>query len=128
MEDELDGELRSPFPSPPSHYTKYTTHNLELLKLLKQRTSESTDSELDQQHVLSDQPDVPEWPLTQLEKPRVDWILEEGHYTTFGDVWNVGTSSADIMEHLLDPDSFVAERDDTFARVPRTPPAVSFRS
>ncbi|EIM92289.1 uncharacterized protein STEHIDRAFT_70950 [Stereum hirsutum FP-91666 SS1] len=89
MEDELDGELRSPFPSPPSHYTKYTTHNLELFTLLKQRTSESADSELDQQQVLSDQPDVPEWPLTQLEKPRVDWILEEGHYTTFGDFWNL---------------------------------------
>lgn len=115
MEDELDGELRSPFPSPPSHYTKYTTHNLELLNLLKQRTSESADSDLDQQQVLSDQPDVPEWPLTQLEKPRVDWILEEGHYTIFGDVWNVRTCHADIMELLLESDSFVAERDGTFA-------------
>lgn len=100
MEDELDGELRSPFPSPPSHYTKYTTHNLELLALLKQRTAESADLESDQHQVLSDQPDVPEWPLTQLEKPRVDWILEEGHYSIFGETWPVRTVHFGFTEHL----------------------------
>ena len=88
--ENLEGELRSPFPSPPSHYTKYTSHNLSLLRLLNSRAEEKGSSEpLDQHEVLSDQEDVPEWPLTQLEKPRVDWMLEEGQYTVFGDTWFV---------------------------------------
>ena len=44
---------------------------------------------LNQYEVLSDQIDVPEWSIATLEKPRVDWILEEGHYTVFGDTWFV---------------------------------------
>ena len=32
MDDE-ETELRNPFPSPPSHYTRYTNHNLKLLEL-----------------------------------------------------------------------------------------------
>ena len=27
--------------------------------------------------------------LKDLEKPRVDWILEDGSYTVFGDTWFV---------------------------------------
>ena len=59
-----------------SHYTNYTAHNLQFLLLLRERTdaSESTQTE-----ILSDQNDVPEWPLTSLEKPCVDWIREEGY-------------------------------------------------
>ncbi|THH17769.1 hypothetical protein EUX98_g9064 [Antrodiella citrinella] len=96
MEDE-EAELRNPFPSPPSHYTNYTSHNLKLLELLRERAPASNEpeaeaspsdfSQLNQHEVLSDQQDVPEWPLQQLEKPRVDWILEEGHYSVFGDTW-----------------------------------------
>ncbi|THG93622.1 hypothetical protein EW145_g8327 [Phellinidium pouzarii] len=91
IDDEDGAELRNPFPSPPSHYQQYTTHNVRLLTLLKSRLAEpgSADEEKDQRKVLADQTDVPEWPLTQLEKPRVDWILEEGHYTVFGDTWFV---------------------------------------
>jgi MED7 protein len=91
MEDEQEAELRNPFPSPPSHYTNYTTHNLKLLSLLRERSeSEGQDtSELVQNDILSDQSDVPEWPLTSLEKPRVDWIQEEGYYNVFGDTWFV---------------------------------------
>ena len=92
LEEEQETELRNPFPSPPSHYHKYTSHNLHLLSLLKQRSADKSDEEraqTDQNEVLSDQKDVPDWPLTQLEKPRVDWILEEGHYTVFGDRWLV---------------------------------------
>ncbi|KAH8099399.1 MED7 protein-domain-containing protein [Cristinia sonorae] len=89
MDDE-EAELRNPFPSPPSHYTNYTAHNLKLLQLLHDRTEDGTSGPADRQHeLLSDQTDVPEWPLQQLEKPRVDWILEEGHYTVFGDTWFV---------------------------------------
>jgi mediator of RNA polymerase II transcription subunit 7 len=87
--DEEDGELRNPFPSPPSHYTKYTSHNLALLALYNQRLPDHPNPV--QHQILSDQTDVPEWPLTQLEKPRIDWILEEpdAYYDVFGDRWFV---------------------------------------
>lgn len=109
MLDEEETELRNPFPSPPSHYTNYTAHNLNLLALLRERVPSedvplpdanepeaSTSSrhlpaiDLRQQYtVLADQQDVPDFPLTQLEPPRVDWIVEDGHYTVFGDSWFV---------------------------------------
>ncbi|KAG6890747.1 hypothetical protein C0992_013130 [Termitomyces sp. T32_za158] len=101
MDDE-EAELRNPFPSPPSHYTKYASHNLRLLALLRERAPDQSD--VNQHQVLSDQSDVPDWPLTQLEKPRVDWILEEpdAYYDVFGDRWFVrvldlySTSSANL--------------------------------
>lgn len=92
--DEEEAELRNPFPSPPSHYTNYTSHNLKLLELLKERVGEGDVASANQNEVLSDQTDIPDWPLLQLEKPRVDWILEEGQYTVFGDTWFV-------RDHLL---------------------------
>ncbi|KAG5636399.1 hypothetical protein H0H81_008173 [Sphagnurus paluster] len=87
--DDDEAELRNPFPSPPSHYTKYTSHNLKLLSLLRERVPDPSES--NQFEVLADQTDVPDWPLTQLEKPRVDWILEEpdAYYDVFGDRWFV---------------------------------------
>ena len=93
--DEEETELRNPFPSPPSHYQNYTTHNLKLLSLLRERAGpEEIDlSNVNQRSILYDQSDVPEWPLAQLEKPRVDWIIEEGHYTVFGDTWQVSLTS-----------------------------------
>lgn len=90
MEEE-ETELRNPFPSPPSHYSNYTAHNLRLLELLKDRVKgQDVDIGAVSQHdILSDQTDIPPWPLAQLEKPRVDWILEEGNYNVFGDTWFV---------------------------------------
>lgn len=90
MEEE-ETELRNPFPSPPSHYSNYTTHNLRLLSLLRERLKgQDVDiSTVNHHEILSDQTDVPPWSLTQLEKPRVDWILEEGNYDVFGDTWFV---------------------------------------
>ena len=90
MNDSEDtSELRNPFPSPPSHYVLYTSHNLSLLSLLKERDPENTNN--NQTEILNDQNEVPDWPLTQLEKPRVDWILEEpdAYYDVFGDRWFV---------------------------------------
>jgi len=65
------------------------------LSLLRERAEpEGIDlSNVNQLAILSGQSDVPEWPLAQLEKPRVDWILEEGHYTVFGDTWQVNPIS-----------------------------------
>lgn len=93
-EEEEETELRNPFPSPPSHYTKYTTHNLHLLDLLQERAGDADLAAVNQYDVLKDRTDVPDWSLLQLEKPRVDWILEEGHYTVFGDTWFVRAFSS----------------------------------
>ncbi|KAF8078814.1 MED7 protein-domain-containing protein [Lyophyllum atratum] len=86
------------FPSPPSHYTKYTSNNLKLLALLRDRVPDA--SVANQYEVLADQTDVPEWPLAQLEKPRVDWILEEpdAHYEVFGDQWFVKEKIPSLAE------------------------------
>ncbi|KAJ7170121.1 MED7 protein-domain-containing protein [Mycena filopes] len=96
--DEEDGELRNPFPSPPSHYTKYTSHNLALLALYNQRLPDHPNPI--HHHVLSDQTDIPEWPLTQLEKPRIDWILDEpdAYYDVFGDRWFVKDKIPSLAE------------------------------
>ncbi|KAI0649935.1 MED7 protein-domain-containing protein [Trametes meyenii] len=106
MDDE-ETELRNPFPSPPSHYSRYSDLNLRLLDLLRERAGPDADLyALNQYEVLSDQTDVPDWPLAQLEKPRADWILEEGHYTVFGDTWFIKEkipSLAELGGHQLYP-------------------------
>ena len=72
MDDE-ETELRNPFPSPPSHYLRYTTHNLKLLELLRERVGQDADlNPVNQYEVLSGKTDVPERPLAQLEKRRID--------------------------------------------------------
>ena len=108
LDEEQDAELRNPFPAPPSLYTNYTDHNLALLALLKSRIDEqriggsndersATEQEdgdaalVQQRMLLDDQKDVPEWSLLQLERPRVDWIVEDGHYNVYGDSWIVST-------------------------------------
>ncbi|KAG6832522.1 hypothetical protein H0H92_000151 [Tricholoma furcatifolium] len=96
--DNEEAELRNPFPSPPSHYTQYSSRNLQLLALLRERASDL--SNVNQHEVLSDQIDVPDWPLIQLEKPRVDWILEEpdAYYDVFGDRWFVKEKIPSLAE------------------------------
>ncbi|KZW03574.1 hypothetical protein EXIGLDRAFT_758922 [Exidia glandulosa HHB12029] len=89
-DDELEGELRNPFPSPPSHYTRFTSQNLKLLSLLKTRVENGDAAPDDRQTtVLADQKDVPDWDLRLLEPPRVDWMLEDGEYSAFGDTWKL---------------------------------------
>jgi len=96
--DEDEAELRNPFPSPPSLYTKYTSHNLKLLALFQERLPQAPNA--NQHEILSDQTDVPDWPLTQLEKPRVDWIFEEpeAYYDVFGDRWFVKDKIPSLAE------------------------------
>jgi mediator of RNA polymerase II transcription subunit 7 len=102
--DEEEAELRNPFPSPPSHYANYTSHNLKLLALLNERTSDTDLSTHNEHDILSDQTDLPPWPLAQLEKPRVDWIIEDGYYNVYGDTWFVrATFAADTRTVLRLP-------------------------
>ncbi|KAF8922126.1 MED7 protein-domain-containing protein [Mucidula mucida] len=80
-------EIRNPFPSPPSFYTHFTSYNLKLRDLWLERSS---GNEQESQHeLLSEFTDVPDWPLSSLQPPRVDWILDEGEFTVFGEVWPV---------------------------------------
>ncbi|KAF7981171.1 hypothetical protein HWV62_34949 [Athelia sp. TMB] len=105
MEDE-EAELRNPFPSPPSHYVNYTSQNLALLALLKERTADADSSAVNEHKILADQSDLPPWSLLQLEKPRVDWIVEDGHYNVFGDTWFIKEtipSLAELGGHQLYP-------------------------
>ena len=90
--DSEENELRNPLPSPPSHYARYTNRNLELLTSLRSRISVSEPA--DQRTLLQDEADVPEWPLLQLEKPRVDWILEDEEYNVFGETWLVSINES----------------------------------
>lgn len=128
--DEEETELRNPFPSPPSHYQNYTAHNLKLLSLLRERAEpEGIDlSNVNQRAILSDQSDIPEWPLAQLEKPRVDWILEEGNYTVFGDTWQV--SLVPPLVHYPRPDGdnahVVDQGEHSIASGTRGTPVISF--
>ncbi|KIO08456.1 hypothetical protein M404DRAFT_997380 [Pisolithus tinctorius Marx 270] len=115
MDEAEESELRNPFPSPPSHYVKYTSHNLKLLETLKDRVKDTTDiASVDQHEILSDLADIPPWPLTQLDKPRVDWILEEDHYSVFGDTWFVKETIPSLAElgghQLYPPDPSVDRR------------------
>ncbi|KAI0322157.1 MED7 protein-domain-containing protein [Amylostereum chailletii] len=115
MDDEQETELRNPFPSPPSLYANYTTQNLNFLALLRERAGSSSDSPdvPDQRELLSDQPDVPEWSLTQLERPRVDWIVEDGHYDVFGDRWFLNDKIPSLAEsggQQLYPEDINADR------------------
>ena len=122
MEDD-ETELRNPFPSPPSHYTRYTAHNLKLLTLLRERAGDDTTA--NQREVLSDQMEVPDWQLVQLEKPRVDWILDEpeAFYDVFGDRWFVRLCVAVISIHWRFPPG---QRQHSFPRWCWWQPVISF--
>lgn len=127
MEDE-EAELRNPFPSPPSHYTKYTSHNLRLLSLLRQRAPDSSDA--NQHETLADQTDVPDWPLIQLEKPRVDWILEdpEPYYDVFGDRWFVRETRLFSCDNVSDSAGPLGQRKNTVFGRTWWPSTISCRS
>ena len=101
--DIMAEEIVNPFPSPPSHYRHYTEHNLKLLDLLRARTSTNVHDAIlpeTQQQTLSDQNQVPPWDLAILEKPRADWIIEQGGYETFGDFWPVWATQSSICRQL----------------------------
>ncbi|KAG8775647.1 Mediator of RNA polymerase II transcription subunit 7 [Ceratobasidium sp. 428] len=97
-------EIQSTFPAPPAHYLRYTNANLQLLAQLKEKLGPNAPSfhpasedlpypdvqAVRQQHaLLTDAHDVPDWDLLELQRPRADWIVEEGGYSTFGEQWQL---------------------------------------
>jgi mediator of RNA polymerase II transcription subunit 7 len=114
MDDE-EAELRNPFPAPPALYARYTQHNLDLLALLRERIQDSNIDDVDlakQDEILVDQQDLPDWPLAQLEKPRADWIVQDGFYNVYGDTWFVRPTCS-ISPPGLSHRTYVAQRDTT---------------
>ncbi|KAI0034132.1 MED7 protein-domain-containing protein [Vararia minispora EC-137] len=100
-----EAELRNPFPAPPSLYTRYTSQNLKYLALLRERTAENEhgpDDPEKQREVLADMPDVPDWPLAELEKPRADWIVEEGYYKVYGETWFLKETLPSLAENGIE--------------------------
>ncbi|CAE6457312.1 unnamed protein product [Rhizoctonia solani] len=106
-------EIQSTFPTPPAHYTRYTNANLQLLSQLKTKLGPDAPSHhpasddlpypdvqaIRQQHnLLSEARDVPDWDLLELQPPRVDWIVEEGGYSTFGDQWAIPERQPTVEE------------------------------
>lgn len=85
-------EIANPFTFPPSQFRLYTKRNLVLLNLLRARSGTQLYDQisLESQHaILADQGEPLDWDLTRLERPRADWIEEEGGYEAFGDAWPV---------------------------------------
>lgn len=85
-------EVKNPFPTPPIYWTRYTAENIRLLGLLKSKVTEEGDLEsikeeesIDQAALLADEPLLPLFPLLELEPPRLDWVLEQPEYSTFGE-------------------------------------------
>ncbi|CAE6472077.1 unnamed protein product [Rhizoctonia solani] len=107
------GEIQSTFPTPPAHYVRYTSSNLQLLSQLKTKLGSDAPSyhpssddlpypdvqAIRQQHnLLSDARGVPDWDLLELQPPRVDWIVEEGGYSTFGEQWSIPERQPTVEE------------------------------
>lgn len=92
-------QVKNPFPTPPQYWTRYTPENIRLLGRLKSKIKErkenviieesSTTEEsevIDQAALLLDEESLPAFPLLELEPPRLDWILEQETYSTFGEI------------------------------------------
>lgn len=85
-------EIANPFTFPPSQYRQYTKRNLVLLDLLRSRSGTKLHDAISlekQTQLLEDQGEPLDWTLTRLERPRADWIEQEGGYETFGEFWPV---------------------------------------
>ncbi|KAG8745297.1 Mediator of RNA polymerase II transcription subunit 7 [Ceratobasidium sp. 414] len=106
-------EIQSTFPAPPAHYLRYADTNIQLLAQLKEKLGPNTPSShpasedspypdlqaVRQQHaLLAGAHDVPDWDLLELQRPRADWIVEEGGYSTFGDQWQLPERQPTVEE------------------------------
>lgn len=97
-------EVKNPFPTPPVYWSRYTPENLRLLGLLKDKLAaegidniQEEDEQVDQAALLQDEPLVPSFPLLELEPPRLDWVLEQPEYSTFGETHPVRFTSSHYL-------------------------------
>ncbi|KAG8980952.1 hypothetical protein FRB90_007374, partial [Tulasnella sp. 427] len=84
-------EVDNPFPRPPERFRLFTDLNVALLKTLRERSGTQVHEPLpegqSQEAILEGEnlEGVPE-DLAELERPRVDWVVEGGHFEVF-EVW-----------------------------------------
>lgn len=126
--DAEDGLATSFFPLPPAAYKNFTSRNFKLLKLIQEHEQDEDQQswdELDAQQRMERQraiiqehgsaltkakggdeaeeaPQLPDWDLRmELEKPRVDWVVEDGFYNTFGQTWPVSAWALSNLTELF---------------------------
>ncbi|KAG8863077.1 Mediator of RNA polymerase II transcription subunit 7 [Tulasnella sp. 330] len=83
------------YPVPPARFKSFTDANLKHLKLVRERTRTTIHEPLPegttQADILNDQPpeSIPDFDVSVLERPRIDWILEGGRFEMFNDPWPI---------------------------------------
>ncbi|TIB03005.1 hypothetical protein E3P94_00805 [Wallemia ichthyophaga] len=105
-------EVGSTFPAPPSFYKYFTQHNLDLVDSVPADIPPTTDG-------------FREWYKEQcgddigvdlrytLSKPRVDWIVEDGYYSAYGEIWPLKESLPSLKDSgvkQLYPDDMTDKR------------------
>jgi mediator of RNA polymerase II transcription subunit 7 len=120
-------QVKNPFPTPPPYWTRYTPENLRLLGLLQTRLKENKeiriieeeessitegDEDVDQAAILADEESLPPFSLLELEPPRLDWILEQETYSSFGEIYLVCSPPNDITASSALSDLFTVHVDE----------------
>ncbi|KAG8987911.1 Mediator of RNA polymerase II transcription subunit 7 [Tulasnella sp. JGI-2019a] len=92
------------YPIPPERFKSFTDANLNLLKLVRERTQTTLHEPLpegtNQADILNDQPpeSIPDLDVTVLEPPRLDWIIEGGRFEMYKDPWPIVNGRPTIPE------------------------------
>lgn len=90
----LPNEVDNPFPRPPDRFKLFTDRNVSLLKTLRERSGTQVHDPLPegqtQEEILEGEniEGVAEV-LIELERPRVDWVVEGGQFEVFGKWYDV---------------------------------------
>jgi len=96
--EEPQGISSSFFPPPPAHlYSRYTTRNLNALLRQKERQTGSANDikgkgTSEEEEPLNDEQEAGkgvDFDLTELEPPNPEWIVRDGAWNVFGEVWPV---------------------------------------
>lgn len=114
-------EVGSTFPAPPSQYKYFSQDNLDLLEGLPTDIPATKEAFVEWYNKTKGE-DIDVDLRTTLVKPRVDWILEDGYYSAYGELWPVSRyyrmynlSSVFIAQR----ESPIAERERCRATIPR---------
>lgn len=89
--DDFDTSL---FPAPPVYYHRYTDDNLAV-----PLDADDADPQSEPALLASSVPGDPQ-PFTRrdLEPPQVDWIVQDGSYSVFGETWPVEETTPTLAE------------------------------
>lgn len=86
-------EVGSTFPAPPSYFKHFTQQNLDLVESVPTDISPTTEA-FQQWYKETCDDEVSVDLRSALSKPRVDWIVEDGYYSAYGEVWPVRVLAA----------------------------------